>query len=156
MKKTNDWGNFLPQSLSCFAYNETSAHDYFPLSKEEALSKGYTWLDSENAAPQPQTISLPDKIDEVSEDITKETLQCESCNKNFRIVVQEYKFYKNLNLPIPHLCHNCRHQKRTSLRNPRKLWDRECQKCGIDIRTSYAPERPEAVYCERCYLEEVN
>jgi len=28
-------------------------------------------------------------------------------------------------------------------------------KCEIEFETSYAPERPEIVYCEKCYQQEV-
>jgi len=41
------------------------------------------------------------------------------------------------------------------LRNPRKLYTRNCDKCGKEIQTTYAPERPEIVYCENCYNKEV-
>jgi hypothetical protein len=40
-------------------------------------------------------------------------------------------------------------------RNPRKLRDRTCAKCWIDITTTYAPERLETVYCESCYNHEI-
>jgi CxxC-x17-CxxC domain-containing protein len=42
------------------------------------------------------------------------------------------------------------------LRNPRELYDRKCDKCGIDIKTTYAPEMKETVYCEGCYNKEVS
>ena len=41
------------------------------------------------------------------------------------------------------------------LRNPRKLFDRKCDKCQIDMKTTYAPDRKEIVYCEKCYIWEV-
>jgi len=28
-------------------------------------------------------------------------------------------------------------------------------KCSKSIQTSYSPERPEIVYCEQCYLQEI-
>lgn len=43
MKKTGEWGEFFPISISPFAYNETAAQDYYPLTKEEAFKKGYKW-----------------------------------------------------------------------------------------------------------------
>jgi hypothetical protein len=41
--------------------------------------------------------------------------------------------------------------------NPPKLWHRKCMKegCQNEFETSYAPERPEIVYCEKCYQQEV-
>ena len=32
---------------------------------------------------------------------------------------------------------------------------RKCDKCSKDMKTTYAPKRPEIVYCEECYLNEV-
>ena len=43
MKNTGEWGQFFPSSISPWCYNETSAQDYYPLKKEEALKKGYKW-----------------------------------------------------------------------------------------------------------------
>jgi hypothetical protein len=50
-------------------------------------------------------------------------------------------------------------------RNPIKLWHRDCMcdlgnhghegKCQNEFETSYSPERPEIVYCEKCYQNEV-
>ncbi|HPU95171.1 MAG TPA: hypothetical protein PK398_03285, partial [Candidatus Gracilibacteria bacterium] len=45
MQKTGEWGEFFPYKMSQFAYNETSAMDYFPLEKEEALKLGSYWQD---------------------------------------------------------------------------------------------------------------
>lgn len=61
---------------------------------------------------------------------------------------------------------NCRHYQRLKLRNPFKLWNRGCicdkenhfhgtEKCEVEFETSYAPDRPEIVYCEKCYQQEV-
>ena len=56
---------------------------------------------------------------------------------------------------LPQRCFDQRHLDRVEQRNPRKLWQRSCSRCGKDILTNYAPERPEIVYCETCYLDEV-
>jgi hypothetical protein len=140
MKKNNEWGDFFPSKLSPFGYNETAANDYYPLSEEDATAKGFNWK--------------PENKKEYMA-ATKEILQCQTCRKNFRIIEQEMNFYKQNKLPIPDLCPDCRHGKRMSLRNPRKLWGRNCAKCNIEIQTTYAPDRPEMVYCEACYLKEV-
>ncbi|MES2023631.1 MAG: hypothetical protein V4439_03025 [Patescibacteria group bacterium] len=36
-------------------------------------------------------------------------------------------------------------------KNPRQGGAR----CNVEFETSYAPERPEIVYCEKCYQQEV-
>ena len=73
----------------------------------------------------------------------------------YRILPQELEFYRKMNLPLPRLCPDCRHYERIKQRNPLKLYKRKCDKCGKEILTTYSPDRPEIVYCEKCYLEEV-
>lgn len=155
MQKTGEWGQFFPAKLSDFAYNETTAHDYFPLTKEEAVNRRYLWKDDEQKMPQPSDVKIPDNISEVDESLTKAILQCETCHKNYKILLPELDFYKKNNIPLPHICESCRHKRRTNMRNPRHLWPRNCQKCGIALESTYAPDRSEIVYCEKCYQQEV-
>ena len=79
----------------------------------------------------------------------------ETEEKPFKLLDKELKFYERMGVPAPKKHPDVRHQERLALRNPRKLWSRECNKCGAGIETSYSPERPETVYCEACYLAEV-
>jgi hypothetical protein len=155
MKKTGEWEQFLPPHLSCFGYNETTAYDYFPMSREEALAQGFQWKDTEEKLSGTATFSVSDFIGDVPDSIFQGVLACEACRRNFKIVAQELDFYRQLQLPIPRRCPDCRHALRSSLRNPRQLWDRSCAKCSVAIQSSYAPERPEVVYCEKCYLEAI-
>lgn len=135
-----EYGEFFPIELSPFAYNETVAYDYYPLTKETAVAKGFSWKEPDPKDYQKQT---------------KELLACTSCGRNYKIVTQELQFYQKFNLPIPKQCFNCRHQARMSQRNPRQLWQRACSKCNAPIQTPYSPARPEKVYCEKCYLEKI-
>ncbi len=156
MKKTEEWGEFFPIEISPFAYNETVAQEYFPMTKEEVLARGWEWRDEYQKNYQPQTYQIPDDISDVPDEICQEVLACETCGKNYKIQKAELSFYRKMNLPIPHKCPDCRHMDRMKLRNPRQLFDQKCDKCGVDIQTTFAPNRPEKVYCEKCYLEEVN
>jgi uncharacterized protein YbaR (Trm112 family) len=157
MKEIGEWGEFFPIEMSPFAYNETVAQEYFPLTKEEVLARGWKWKEGEKKDYKPATIDqIPDDIAEVPDSIVQEVLACESCKKNYQIQKQELKFYRKMNLPVPHHCPDCRHIERLKLRNPRQLWDRKCDKCSAEIQTTFAPERPESVYCEKCYLDTVN
>lgn len=155
MKTTGEWGEFFPAKFSPFGYNETSGQDYCPLTKEQALAKGFNWKDEDKKDYLPQTYSVPEFIKDVPESIIKEILQCKTCGKNFKVIIQELEFYKQNLLPIPEMCPDCRHAERVALRNPRKLWDRNCSKCGIAVKSVYDPQRPESIYCEKCYLESV-
>ena len=159
MKKTWEWWKYLPVSISPFGYNESHAQDYFPLSKKEALEKWFTWSDYEAPFPKVEkTIpadKLPDSIENIPDDILNWAIVCEITGKPFRIIEPELEFYRKHNLPIPKRHPNQRHLDRIKLRNPRKLYERNCDKCEKDIKTTYSPERRETVYCEECYNREV-
>jgi hypothetical protein len=162
MTSSMEWGEFFPPSLSPFGYNETVAQEYYPLTKEEALSKGFNWSDYEPPPPQVDRVitreqmkKLPDNIKDIPDDILNWALTCEVTGKPYRIIKQELAFYREHNLPIPRRHPDQRHKDRMALRNPRKLYDRTCMKCGKPIKTTYAPDRPEIVYCEECYLKEI-
>ncbi len=155
-----EYGDFFPFEFSPLAYNESLAFDYMPLNKEEAIKNGFLWRDP-NVREFQTTIKgsgLPNSIDDVSESITKEIIACDKCERAYRIIPIELQFYKRIGLPLPHLCHNCRFLDRFVFINPPKLWHRSCMKegCENSFETSYAPDRPEIVYCESCYNQEVN
>ncbi|HEY4527822.1 MAG TPA: hypothetical protein VJL09_02170 [Candidatus Paceibacterota bacterium] len=59
-----------------------------------------------------------------------ETRSCQNCNNNFTIEPEDFKFYDKISVPPP-------------------TWRLN------EFETTYAPERPEIIYCEQCYLREV-
>lgn len=165
MKRTGEWGQFFPASLSPYCYNETAAQNYFPFSHEEAIAKGYRWREPDPKEYQPQNIIIPESIKDVKPEVTQAILACQCtlcathkspCGKNYKIMPQELVFYKKQNLPMPLKCPDCRYYDRLRLRQPRKLYSRACTKCQAPIQTSFAPERPEQVFCEKCYAETVS
>lgn len=156
MKETGEWGAFFPVELSPFAYNETSANEYFPLTKEKAQKQGYKWKDEESSSRyKGPKYEIPEDIKRVEEGILEAILTCEVTGKNYRIVRPELEFYRKMNLPIPRICPDERHRQRMALRNPRQLWDRKCSECQKEIQTTYSPDRTEKVLCEECYLSVV-
>lgn len=164
--RTYVYGDFYPSEISQFDYNETSAQEFFPMKKAEAEAAGLLWkeMKAKNYKITVESKDLPDSILEVKDDITSQIIGCahkgecnEQCATAFRITSQELQFYISQNLPLPRLCPNCRHYQRVKNRNPIKLWHRKCMKegCPNEFETSYAPDRPEIVYCESCYQNEV-
>jgi hypothetical protein len=134
------YGEFFPVELSPFAYNETVAKEYFPLTKEEALKEGYAWKDPElrNYSITKYQKDIPDSIKGVSDDILSQVIECahqgtcdQQCATAFKIIPEELSFYRRMNLPLPRLCSNCRHYQRLAQRNPLKLWKRKCQCAGM-------------------------
>ncbi len=174
MRASGEYGEFFPVSMSPFAYNETIAQDYFPLTKEQATDAGLPWRDPEakHYSITVPTDGIPDSITDVPDTITKEVIACaheglcqEQCATAFRITPDELQFYRQMRLPLPRLCPNCRHFNRVKMKTPLALWHRDCMceqdghdhsgKCPNEFETAYAPERPEIIYCEGCYQKEV-
>lgn len=160
------YGEFLPIEFSLLPYNETISQEFFPLQRDEAKENGYFWRD-DNTREYNITIpahALSDRIQDVSDSITNEVIGCahegicgDGCTKGFKIIKQELEFYRRFNIPLPRLCLPCRHVQRLKDRNDHRLWHRKCMKpgCQNEFETSYAPVRPEIVYCESCYNAEV-
>jgi hypothetical protein len=124
---------------------------------------------------------LPNNIAEIPDDILNWAIECEITKKPFKIIKEELDFYRKHSLPIPKRHPDRRHLDRMALRNPRKLFERicDCLTCQENnkkkwnyreddfelntktwikakkIQTTYAPERPEIVYCENCYDKEI-
>jgi hypothetical protein len=156
MQQTGEWGRFFPASLSLYAYNESLAQENYPLSEKEAIALGYRWKQRDEKEYAAATFSPPATIDDVRDDITKALLSCQRCKRNYRITLQELELLRRFRLPLPEACFFCRHDERRQRRNPKKLWKRACAKCRQPITTSYAPDRPEIIECEGCYLQEVS
>lgn len=152
MQKTGEWGEFFPSELAPYGYNETVAQEYYPLSKEAVLARGWKWNDQDPREYLQQKYEIPDRIEEVSDSIVNEILACLLCRGNFKIISQELSLYRKMGLPVPRICSNCRHVARLARRTAYKLWQRACARCQKEIFTAYATDRPETVLCEDCYL----
>jgi hypothetical protein len=158
------YGEFFPPSFSLFGYNESVANQYLPITQEDAIKNGFRWADRQ------------DRKYEIGGDVIacKHAGHCnQQCSTAFRLTKKESEYYQTHGIPKPELCSNCRFYERVKKRNPIKLWQRRCMcdhkifknsaghehhregACHIEFETSYAPDRPEIVYCEACYNAEV-
>ncbi len=177
------YGEFFPIELSPFGYNETAAMDYYPLTRSQSLEEGYLWCDFklENKY-EFSDYTIPDDIRDVGDDILKKILKCEVSGQAYKIIPMELQFYRHMGLPIPRRAPLQRHKDRIAKLLPRKLYDRQCQcpgkqnaknktqnvylntithfhgdsPCLNKIKTPYAPDRPEVIYCEQCYQQEIS
>ncbi|MBI4159897.1 hypothetical protein HY504_01895 [Candidatus Wolfebacteria bacterium] len=180
------YGDFFPAELSPFAYNETSALEFFPLDVAMAGHQGWAWrrVEDKSRTVTVAAENLPDHIRDVSDNVLNQTIGCahrgvcnDQCSIAFRVIPKELEFYRRMNFTLPRLCPNCRHMERIRARSPYKLWHRKCQcggtksgngvyqntaehfhknsYCPNEFETSYAPDRPEIIYCEACYQSEV-
>ncbi|TSC80473.1 MAG: Uncharacterized protein G01um101425_127 [Candidatus Peregrinibacteria bacterium Gr01-1014_25] len=158
MKRTGEWGEFFPVDKSIYAYNESLAQEQIPLTKKETLAKGWQWHDEEEEQTKKYmgpAIELPDSIRDASDDVTAKILTSAASGKPYKIIPQEWEFYQRLNIPLPRISPDERHELRLKKRHKRVLYERTCGKCQKGIRTTFAPNAPEIVYCEECYLATV-
>mgnify|MGYP001604330363 CR=1 FL=1 len=176
MKDAGNYGEFFPASVSTFGYNESAAMEQFPLSKEEALELGFKWEDFERGTFGKETISwaeIPDAIGDADQSLVEKIFACIDCKKNYRIIPDEFAFYKKLSVPLPRLCPDCRHARRFQARGPNYLHEGQCacrgtigsggyqnsvshahgdSPCGNAFETSLPGEN---LYCESCHNAEV-
>ncbi len=174
------YGEFFPMEICTHKYNETLAQEYVPITEEKAKELGYSWdnVEEKSYVPTKSWKDLSDNIEQIDDSILSEIILCEAwdldkttaqkhkCTKAFRIIPNELIMYKKWNIPLPRKCPNTRNFEMSQLRNSINLWHRSCMcnkdnhfhgndKCEIKFKTSYAPDRPETIYCEKCYQQEV-
>ena len=176
---TYKYGEFFPTELSPLGYNNTVAMQHFSLTEAEARKKGYTWIEVSrgNYKMSKKATELENSINEVSDNILKEVVECKECKNPYKILENEFLFFKKEKLSIPRICGECRHERRISDRLKVGLYERSCMcagekdstgvyqntvshehgdnPCNEKFKTGYAPDRPEIVYCEKCYQQEV-
>ena len=120
MQQTWERGEFFHPSLSPFGYNETVAQEYFPVSDiSELAPHGYHRSEYNKPTPNVQNLldasKLP-SIQNATDEICRQAIQCEASGEPFRIIKQELEFYRKHNLPLPTKHPNVRHSERMSLR----------------------------------------
>jgi len=152
------YGEFFPAEISPFAYNETIASNFFPLSQAEAEKKGYRWIEPEirtyTVTKKPG--ELPDHIKDAGDDVLNDTIACAECGKGYKITRIELDFLRNMNLPLPRRCPFCRINEKFNqwVKNLRVI-PRICDKCGASFTTDYTKEEAPYILCKQCYLKEV-
>jgi hypothetical protein len=159
MQETGEWGEYFPYNTCPFGYNETFSYLNSPKSREQAIAEGFKWQDNDFATEYTGEVYTPkDDIKEYANDAEREKLlngilKCIESAKPFKVTPQELALYLEQGIPIPRKHYDIRFQKRFSWRNPRKLWHRKCMNegCDVEFETTYAPERTEKVFCEKCY-----
>jgi hypothetical protein len=168
MQKTEEWGEPFPPNISIFAYNESVAQVYYPKTKEEAQKLGAYWQDNNYEdgftgdfyQPKDDILDYA-KSEEETKKLIGGVIKCENSGRPFKVLPQELSFYIKNNIPIPVIHYSERYKELFALRNPRVLYKRRCDceepghghegRCTNEFETTYAPDRPEKVYCEECY-----
>lgn len=165
MIETNERGEFFHPSLSPFGYNETIAHEYFPLTPDSPLIKkgqgGFSRSDYNSDVVIPAWAEVidrktnPDIAWLTDEQLLSKIHICEITNRPYRLVKPELEFYRKRHLPIPRRHPEQRHADRMALRPPRELHLRTCDKTGKEIISVYPQDVTFKVYGEEAYQQEV-
>ena len=173
------YGEFFPGEHSPYGYNNTIAHEHIPITKEEAISKGYSWIEStlNKYTTTLKADDLPDSINDVDEDVLKQIIECKETSVAYRIMPEELQFLKQEQLPLPRTAIDVRNNKRLDFRLKNQTYTRQCDcDCSVSINglhtnftshafhegrcknvfmSGYNPEDNDIVYCEQCYQQEI-
>jgi len=168
MRESKEYGEFFPMGLSFYPYQDTVAQNLFPIdSEEEARRLGVHWepaseeknnsVNTENSKPD---FKLADDVRDYNDpakkdELLKQVLNCEVSGKPYRIEKPELRFYLKNKIAIPRKCFNERHKLKLGYAWQTHLFDRKCDKCGVDIRTVYGDDEVRPVYCDKCYQKEI-
>ncbi|MDC0358402.1 hypothetical protein OAO01_06255 [Oligoflexia bacterium] len=156
MQATGEWGEYFPIAASPFAYNESVAYEYFPMTEQAAVDQNLGWrTPKDDLSTKGATYQNPDSIHEVDDAVLKEVFVCEDTQRPYKLQQVELAFYRKLALPLPRLHHDERHRRRMFLRNTRQLRSGHCAVCEKAFQTSFAPDSAATVVCEDCYNETV-
>ncbi len=153
MKKRGEYGKMFTKQLVPFPYNLSTAYLNMPLTQQQAEKMGYLWVERKIPhIPDEQVLHAQDDIHDISwEDVEGKYIVCAKSQRPFKIIRQEFDFYKKFNIPLPRL----HPEIRLLQRYPRdiffQLHETVCKKCNTKVLTSMPVN--DAVLCDTCYRE---
>lgn len=150
MTERGEFSCFFPIRLSPFAYNESAAQDFFPLTQHQIEANGWQFREPPSLLATPDSVLRAPRLEALR---GGEVLLCETCNRPYRIIAKELEFYRAFKLPIPADCPECRLNSRLAARNPYQLIARRCSQCGQQIETVYSEDIAREVVCDPCFHE---
>lgn len=157
------YGEFFPSALARVPYTISIAASYKGYDDVETAKRYGYWVEN-----VPETLyevegetikaeDVPRDIRDVTDDILNKIIVDQKNNKKFRYTKMELEFCRRHNIPLPTEHYSVRlAEKRGRFGSiALNLYKRTCPKCGKIMQSSYAPDRPEIVYCEPCYQKEI-
>jgi hypothetical protein len=136
MQARGEWGEFFPQWMAPYSYNETVAAEPLPgVYGENVTHWDEVSLDPEHLQPE----------------LARRTFACTRTGRNFRYTAHELTIYRKLGISAPQICFEERYRLRRDQRNPRVLFSRHCDQCDCALESTYSPDREENILCEACY-----
>jgi hypothetical protein len=119
----------------------------------------FNWSTYESPFPKVDKIipanKLPNNILDIPDDILNWAIECSISKKPFKIIKSELEFYREHNLGVPRIHPDFRHLERIKLRNERKLYDRNCDKCNNQLKSTFPTDCEEIIYCDACYNKSI-
>lgn len=159
MKNRGEWGKFWPLSSAYCGYNLSLANMMFPMEKSQATQFGAKW--DENIEPHYENIinadQLPDNIDQVQDEITKQRILCPETKLSYNITKDELVFYREHGIPLPQRHFDWRTLDRFKPFSMMvNLQKGNCCFCNKDIEHYYSPELGfKNIACLECYQQKV-
>jgi len=159
MKNRGEWGKFWPLSSAYCGYNLSLAHMQFPMSESEALKFGAKW--EETVEPHYENIisgdDLPDTIDQVGDEITKQRILCPETKLSYNITKEELQFYREHGIPLPRRHFDWRTLERFKPFSFMATQQKgNCCFCKKEINHYYSPELGfQKIACLECYQKEI-
>ena len=146
MIERGEWGLFFPTQYSPFCYDETAAQDFFPLSREDIVCRGWQCSPvSETAAHESSAnSSLP-----------AGAKKCQVCSKAYLRAPKEIDLCQQFGVPLSTRCPDCRITHKLETRSPYALVERLCSKCQGATLTSLSENLSQNPWCEKCFLEQI-
>ncbi|MBU1728192.1 hypothetical protein KKA39_02735 [Patescibacteria group bacterium] len=159
MKKRNEYGKFLPYSMSAGPFNFSTGFFYFDsIKKEDIVKLGGYWEDiDESNIEGMSTEQLPDSINNVSEDICSQALVCPETGWRFNIAQSELMFYRENKIPLPRVHFDLRTKNHMKYVSVLQSYPHRCFYCKKDINAYYPPEWGyQKIACEECYKQNIS
>jgi hypothetical protein len=155
MRGTGEYGKFFPKGMCPFGYNEGVAQRAMPLAKEEAERRGFKWYEKPIPAYASEHVYTPQNNikDTRWSDLDGKVIVCEESGHPFKIIKQEFEFYKKYSIPLPRLHPEIRLKRRYPTGEVYSMHETQCAQCGITIQTSMRTD--DIVLCEQCYQKSI-
>ena len=150
LKARGTWGKFFPPAFSGFAYNQSSAGLFMPMSKIPAKLVGFRWSDHDEyirpsqllagreQSPEETFAECPVRLEDVNtSNIRSDIFICEMSGRPFRLTKEELALYELLSVAPPARAFEQRLQERITRLAPHALGQRKSSGSGAKLKTSF-------------------
>lgn len=157
MFTSGEYGQFFPYHTSLIAYNVSHADVFFPLAQQQLddlQARNYTFpkADITKALPIDQ---LPNKLENVTDDILQKQFICPQSERPFRIVKPELDFHRTINIALPRVHSSIRRKHRYKKMLGLQLYTDTCGRCQKNIWTRQTSSTTTHLLCSTCYQQQL-